>query len=362
MTIYINGRFLAAPNTGVQRVARALVSHLDQRLARASDREDWRLLHPVGAEPLADLSVIRQAPLPGPPGQLWEQVSLAAATRDGILINLANTAPLAGRRSIVMIHDAQVFDAPASYSRPFRLWYRFMLPRICRRAARVLSVSRHSADRLAANGVVADAGAVSIVPNGVDHIEAVAADPNTLSRRGLGARPFLLAFASAQPHKNTQLLLQIAAAPRLSGFDLALVGDAMPGGAVATGAVKLLGRVSDAELKALYAAAFAFLLPSTTEGFGLPAGEAMLCQAPVIVSGAGALGDVWGGGAMIAAPDRPDAWIAAIGQLELAEIRAAQARAGWEHARTLTWDAAAGALLHAINGVRTRETAARPRV
>jgi glycosyltransferase involved in cell wall biosynthesis len=58
----------------------------------------------------------------------------------------------------------------------------------------------------------------------------------------------------------------------------------------------------DADLAALMAGADAVCMPSLSEGFGLPALEAMACGVPVIVSDRGALPEVAGGGGMIVAP------------------------------------------------------------
>ena len=70
-----------------------------------------------------------------------------------LLVNLCNLAPLAGGRSITMIHDAQVFISPNSYSRAFRSWYQFALPRIGKSSQLVLTVSEFSRGQLEHYGV-----------------------------------------------------------------------------------------------------------------------------------------------------------------------------------------------------------------
>lgn len=344
--IHINGRFLAAPHTGVQRVALELVAALDRLGSRESDIR-FRLIHPLGASP-PPFANIKVEAIFGPRGTLWEQTALAYRSRGHILLNLANTGPLAHPRSLVMIHDAQVFETPRSYSLGFRLWYRFLLPIIARRSPALLTVSAHSARQLAYFGVRNWRGA-HIVPNGLDHILRVESEDAVLERFGLSAKPYVLGFASAQAHKNVGFLAELFKDPRLSSCDLALVGQSMPPGVAAAPNIRLLGRVDDAALRALYAGASCFAFPSLTEGFGLPPGEAMLCGAPAVVSDVGALNEVYRDGAWLAPANDREAWIVALRTLiEDPAQRAAWRARGLACAWRLGWDDAARKLLEEV--------------
>jgi len=68
------------------------------------------------------------------------------------------------------------------------------------------------------------------------------------------------------------------------------------------GRVRMLGRVSDEDLVALYRGASAFALVSLYEGFGLPLLEAMANGVPCLVSRGSALEEVAGGAALLADP------------------------------------------------------------
>jgi len=64
-------------------------------------------------------------------------------------------------------------------------------------------------------------------------------------------------------------------------------------------AVSFLGHVSDQDLLDLYAQADLLLMPSESEGFGIPALEAMASGCPVVSNNCGALQEVCAGAAMI---------------------------------------------------------------
>lgn len=79
----------------------------------------------------------------------------------------------------------------------------------------------------------------------------------------------------------------------------------------------------DTELRALYSGALAVAVPSSAEGYGLMAVEAMACGAPVIASDASALPEACDGAAMLVAPLDVNAW--ALGLREIADNAALRA-------------------------------------
>ena len=85
------------------------------------------------------------------------------------------------------------------------------------------------------------------------------------------------------------------------------------------------------------AAASAVVVPSTYEGFGLPALEAQLAGTPVVASDAGALPEVCGDAALLV---RPTPGGLAEGIVEVCrdgELRAAMAERGLRHSASFTW-------------------------
>lgn len=355
--VSFNGRFLAAPQTGVQRVARELITSVMQILDETPELKtklELQLICPPTikhAPPRDDLKSLHFGRLSG---QAWEQFELPRAPIGDLLINLCNVSPLASSRSITMIHDAQVFISPESYSRAFRTWYQFALPRIGRSARKILTVSNYSADQLASLGV-APRDKIAVVHNGVDHILNTPADTSILKKLHLSPGSFTVGLANTQAHKNVSVLIEAHRDARLTHRKLVLFGSADAAAFEAAGitlppSVILAGRISDAELRGLLENANALVFPSKTEGFGLPPLEAMTLGTPAICASAGALPEVCGDAAVYADADDVEAWTSALDTLavESESNRFNRMSSSKGHASAYTWKAAGQKLLDVI--------------
>ncbi|MEM9178118.1 MAG: glycosyltransferase family 1 protein [Pseudomonadota bacterium] len=294
-------------------------------------------------------------------GQAWEQIDLPRAETGDLLVNLCNLSPLASRNSITMMHDAQVFSTPDSYSRAFRLWYRFAQPRIGRKASRILTVSHYSAEQLVGFGIT-DPDKISVVHNGVDHILDTPPTTKTLDEYELSDRNFTVGLANTQAHKNVRVLIEAYRRPELQNQKLVLFGSAdeaafRDADLPLTNNIILVGRISDNELRGLLERATALVFPSKTEGFGLPPLEAMTLGTPVICADAGALPEVCGAVPIYADPDDVDAWVAAIVELtdEDPNARTARAMAARNHASAYTWAEAGRKLLEVVDTTLTHQ-------
>ena len=339
----INGRFLAQPGTGVQRYAWEIVSALDDLIA---DGSPWArglnvtLAHPPLASGAPMLRAIRPRLLPGRPGHWWEQFTLPGAVMGG-LISLGNTGPLSVRKQIVCMHDVNARLFPASYSLPFRALYRVLQPALGRRVARVATVSHFSASQLEAFGI-APRSKIFVAPNGHEHALRWSSRfaPAMLAR---GGPDTVLMIGSPAPHKNMELMLEVARRLEPDGVRLAIAGSLdqrvhQGGAATFGGNVSKLGRVDDGALAALMAESLCLAFPSFTEGFGLPVLEAMARGCPVVSSDRASMPEIGGDAILYASPEDPEAWRQAILRLRAdASLRNAKIAQGRARAALFSW-------------------------
>ncbi len=352
-TVYVNGKFYSGVLNGVHRTADRLVRELDILAATAGyDHLDLRLLLPRRPNWAPPLSHIRKLEQPFGHHQAWEQLVLPWRAAGGVLVNLANLAPLAHRRKLSMIHDAQFLISPESFPPRFQLGYKLLTPLIAATSHRVLTVSEYARDSLAAFKV-SPLDKTVVIYNGADHILDVQPDAGVLDRLGLRAQPYALLFGSGAVYKNVQVVFE-AFHRDLSTLRLVVLGATRasleaaglrpPADAVFAGAV------GDSELRALYEAALCLLFPSRTEGFGLPPVEAMLCGCPVVAAPAGAIPEVCRDAILYADIFSPEDWVEQIRSLQdLPELRQHKRLAGRRRASRFTWRAAAIHLLTEID-------------
>jgi glycosyltransferase involved in cell wall biosynthesis len=350
----INGRFLTQRMTGVQRYAHEIVTALDDLLAQNRDAAGLAmgLIVPPGVEaapPLAKIEICRTR---FGSGHAWDQCILPLYERTGIL-SLGNFGPVLARRHIVCIHDANTFILPESYSRSFGLVYRTLLPWVGRRARRVATVSRFSADMLVKYDVCGR-DKIFIAPNGHEHVLCWDARRARLPLLASLKRPYVLLLGSRARHKNVDVVLGQAQALDEAGIDLVVVGGtsgifAAREGAAERSNVHHAGFVGDDELAALYEKALCLAFPSKTEGFGIPPLEAMTKGCPVISSNAASLVEVGGDAVVYVDPDDGARWREAIiGLSTNADHRASLAAKGRQRAALFSWKRSAEIYLDEI--------------
>jgi glycosyltransferase involved in cell wall biosynthesis len=207
---------------------------------------------------------------------------------------------------VVTVHDLNYLDDAAIFAGGSRVrravllaGHRVELAR-ARRARRLIAVSEYTRDTVV-RALRADPAQVAVTYEAADPPGGVVPDVEVLARHGLDA-PFFLYVGAAYPYKNLAGLIEAFARVSESSR-LVLAGDhehfgsALKERAADVGLVEQVvfpGRVSEAELAALYGGALAYVFVSFSEGFGLPGLEAMQFGVPVIAANAGSLPEIYG--------------------------------------------------------------------
>jgi glycosyltransferase involved in cell wall biosynthesis len=275
--------------------------------------------------------------------------------------NFVPPADTARHKRVAVVHDVIFETSPELFTRRERLYFK-PLRFLVSSADRVCTVSHCERERLVRYGY-ARQDRVDVIPNGVDRgfVARDALVPAAVERvrRDLDLpERFVLSVGRLNVRKNVETLIRalgrltdrsvelvIAGAPDATTPDLAAVARAE---SVAS-RVRLVGAVSDEDLRVLYALAAVFCFPSLDEGFGLCPLEAMAAGAPCVVSDRPVLRETCGEAAVYVEPRDAAAWAASIDRLLADERRRAElVAAGTERVRAFTWDRAAQALVQSV--------------
>lgn len=352
MRIGINGRFLAAKRTGVQRAAYNLIRSLVQIdhnnsyfLFTSEDQisnPDWNYPHvTVVPSKIKEGENIRN--------HIWEQITLprlASKYQVDLLHSPANLAPLFYKgRSVIHIHDLCFVVNPEWFSFSFRTLYNFVIPRLARRAAKVITNSNNSRnDLLQYCNLSADR--VSQIYWAVDELFL---EPSPVSIEPILDEPYILYVGSLEPRKNIGALLEayeiLRTKHRHLTPKLVLIGGESPLFAEVRLKIKkhkedilFKGFVKDDQLRQFYHGASLFVYPSLYEGFGLPPLEAMASGAPVVTTMTSSIPEVVGNAALMVSPHNAGQIADAMAQvLEQPKLAAELVRAGKERVQKFNW-------------------------
>jgi len=236
--------------------------------------------------------------------------------------------------TVVVFHDAIAEQHPDLIFPRLRsrLLWKLKTWLAMRRADRLVTVSQSARAQLATVfrrlvntiDVITEGPAPCFQPLDVRHSAAT-----VLSRYGLPDKvPLILYVGGISPHKNLERLLRAAKRVRQS-WHLVLVGDYSDDSFFSSyqevmelsrnldigDRVTFTGYIPDADLVILYNVATMLVLPSLSEGFGLPAVEAMACGLSVAASNRGSLREVIGEAGLLFDPCSEEEIASAIARL-----------------------------------------------
>ncbi|MBO7114504.1 MAG: glycosyltransferase family 4 protein [Bacteroidaceae bacterium] len=338
--LYINGRFLTQPMTGVERFAYNIcmtLAELHQPFTIVCPKAPIHKGYDVSGLTIVHFGVGNS--------HFWEQCVFPwffIGKKDYMVLSLTGLGSILLRRKVMTIHDLSFLREPSWFSRSYYWFYRLMTPLAVRTSRHIITVSEFSKTEIRHFYPFVSDDKISVVYSAIrnDVFKSRTDIPASTER-------FVLTVSSIDPRKNFARLLE--AFSGIDGIKLYIVGNYNPvfqkqeGLSSARSDVRFLGRATDDELIRLYNQAECFVFPSLYEGFGLPPVEAMACGCPVVASDIPVVREVCADAAIYFNPLDPEDIRRAIkDQLESDEsVINEQRQRGFSNSRRYSWERSA---------------------
>lgn len=279
--------------------------------------------------------------------------SLVRSTpRDSLLYSPTQHGLMRHPGQIITIHDLISLENPEQHpSQTF--FFKHVVPHLLRRSAAVFTVSATVREQIR-DEYRFPLDRIFVVPNGVDRSVFNCDDPTDSALSP--AEPYLLVVGAAFAHKNIESLLD-AQMTWASRYRLEIVSARGSYGENLRQAVRdrglqdrvrFHGYVPLAQLKSFYRHAAALVYPSKSEGFGIPALEAIASGAQVIASDIPVHREILADAAELVDTADLTSWSRAFERLHDARQAHQRRLAGAELIQRYSWDYSADALVKAL--------------
>ena len=311
--ITINGLFYSDRLTGIERFAHEITKRLD---ALASPNEFSLILPPAASTEIPLFNNLHTVRLFTTPFFSINKIKLYLylLANPSVCLDYGNRTPFLGH-NIVFLHDiyCRVFPEDFRTAKDKYIMKKTckMYERIAKKARLICTVSHFSKKQIMDYYGVPEEK-IRVIYSGSNHMDTIQADESVFEKlSGLKNKEFYFTLGSLSLRKNLKWIMEHA---ELYPNELFVVSGAMLKNVIPPELEKikllkniiLAGYLSDGEVKALMQKCKAFVLPSYFEGFGLPPLEALSCGAPVIISNAASLPEIYGDCAHYIDPFKPD--------------------------------------------------------
>lgn len=309
--------------------------------------------------------------------RLWTQGGLALELLlnpvDVVFIS-SHTMPVfhwPSQKFVVTIHGLEYMYMKEYERFPHKLYLTKSTEFVSRFADTIVAVSEFTKKSLLEHGWGATEGRITVIPEGVrtDHFSPQREDEvaSVLQKYSV-TQPYFFFISTIQPRKNVVGLLEAFALlwAEVGNRNISLV---LAGGhghkfeEVETtirrfglgDKVRVLGRVPDEDVPALFSGATASVYPSFVEGFGLPVLESMACGTPVVCSNTGALPEVGGDAALYVDPYDVESIVQGLREaLASDDMQTERIKKGLEHVKKFSWEETARQIMQVFEEMSER--------
>ena len=212
---------------------------------------------------------------------IFEQIILPWISKGNKLLSLANSGPVFHFNHYFVLHDTLVYDFPKSFTKKFRIFYKFLWFSISKTAKHFFTVSEFSKNQISKHLNLKTAN-ISIASNGYEHLENIKSDDKIIYSE------YILFVGSFTDHKNFNLLVELynknpEKYPKLimaGGFNKKVFNTTE----INSKNIIFIQDFTDEVLVNLYKNCLAVVFPSKFEGFGIPLLECIYFNKPIICS------------------------------------------------------------------------------